>query len=143
MSPHDVIPFITAFAPYSWPATVLLLAWLFRTRIKDVIELKLGDKFYAKFVGFGQVSSDLSDPDPGQKQPRPATKQISPPSGTKWENVGSVFWLGGDLIWAAQAPLRGAPKEKILNALKQAYHHISDLGLADSAPARENFFAEI
>jgi hypothetical protein len=48
-----------------------------------------------------------------------------------------VFWLGGDLIWTGQSALRGAPKQKILHGLTQAYHHISELGLAGSEPAKQ------
>jgi hypothetical protein len=51
--------------------------------------------------------------------------------------VGNIFWLGGDLIWSAQLVLRGAPKGKILHGLRQSYHHISELGLTDSDPAKE------
>lgn len=51
--------------------------------------------------------------------------------------MGNVFWLGGDLIAAAQSALRGAPKSMILQALTQSYHHISELGLADSEPAKQ------
>jgi hypothetical protein len=137
---HEFIPLITALAPYSWPFTIGLLALLFRSRIKDIIELRLGDKFYAKFVGFGQTPSDLVESDPvaiGATPPPAATKQISAPSGPKWENVGDVFWLGSDLVWTGQSALRGAPKGKILHGLNQSYHHISDLGLADSAPAKQ------
>jgi hypothetical protein len=136
MSIHDFIPLITSLIT-SWPIFILIIALLFRRRINDLIELKIGDKFYARFkvVLFGQDPSDLKT-DPTEMLPPPTAKQLSAPSGTKWENVGSVFWLGGDLVWTGQAALRGAPKERILHGLTQAYHHISELGLADSAPGK-------
>lgn len=55
MSIHDFIPLITALAPYSWPITVLILAWSFRNRIKEIIELKVGDKLS---VRWGDAPSD-------------------------------------------------------------------------------------
>lgn len=139
MSIHDLIPLITALAPYSWPVTIGALALLFRSRIKDIVELKLGEKFYAKLVPYGGVPSDLVSADPtiDERHPRPATKQLDAPPGPQWANVGNVFWLGGDLIWTAQFALRGAPKEKILHGLTQSYHHISELGLAGSEPAKQ------
>ncbi len=139
MSIHDLIPLISALAPYSWPVTIGLLALLFRRRIRDVVELKLGEKFYAKLVPYGGVPSDLltTDPTTNAKQPRPAARQIDAQLGPQWGNVGNMFWLGGDLIWTAQFALRGAPKEKILHGLTQSYHHISELGLAGSEPARQ------
>jgi hypothetical protein len=139
MSIHDLIPLITALAPYGWPVMIGLLALLFRSRIKDIVELKLGEKFYAKLVPYGGVPSDLLSTGPAiDKKPLlPASKLLDVPLGPQWENVGNVFWLGGDLIWTAQFALRGAPKEKILHGLTQSYHHISDLGLAGSEPARQ------
>jgi hypothetical protein len=138
MSIHDLIPLLTALAPYSWPVMIGLLALLFRSRIKDIVELKLGEKFYAKLVPYGGVPSDLvSDPASGESQPRPATKQLNAQSDARWENVGNLFWLGGDLIWTPQSALRGAPKEKILHGLTQSYHHISELGLTGSEPAKQ------
>src|ERR1019366_8651925 len=137
MSIHDFISLITAMAPYSWPFTVLILAWSFRNRVKEITEAKLGDKLY---VRWGQVPSDLRSEQPiGETLSRPATKQLSAPSGVKWENVGNLFWLGNDLVWTAQTALRGAPKQTMLQGLTQSYHHISELGLTDSAPAKQLF----
>jgi hypothetical protein len=132
-----VIQLITALAPYGWPVTVLILSWAFRNRIKEITEAKFGDKLWFKW---GQASSDREleklEKATGEALPRPTTKQLNGPRA-KWENVGNVFWLGGDLIATAQSALRGAPKEIIVNALTQAYHHISELGLADSAPGKQ------
>jgi hypothetical protein len=135
MSIHDLIPLISAVAPYSWPCTVLILAWAFHNRIREITEAKFGDKLYVKW---GDVPSDRKlEQATGEPPLRPAAKQLSAPSGPKWENVGNLFWLGGDLIWTAQTALRGAPKAKILHGLNQSYHHISDLGLGESAAAKQ------
>jgi hypothetical protein len=99
---------------------------------KSPEEAKFGD-----FVKWGQAAADLKSDPIGVTPAPPATKQPGAPSGVKWENVGNLFWLGGDLIWTTQAPLRGAPKERILHGLTQSYHHISELGLAESAPAKQ------
>jgi hypothetical protein len=58
-------------------------------------------------------------------------------SAVRWDRVGNVFWLGGDLVTTAQTALRGAPKDEILSALNQAYHHISELGLAETPPGQQ------
>jgi len=134
MSIHDLIPLISALAPYSWPVTVGLLAWFFRARIKELTEAKFGDKLYIKWGG---VPSDLKlEQAAGETLPRPTAKQLGG-QPVKWEKVGNVFWLGGDLIFTAQSALRGAPKGGILQGLTQSYHHISELGLSDSAPAKQ------
>ena len=138
MSTPDLIPLIAASAPYSWPITVLILAWAFHNRIKEVTEAKFGDKLSIKW---GDVPSDRKlEQATGEPLSRSANNQLSVPSGPKWENVGNLFWLGGDLIWTAQSALRGAPKDKILHGLRQSYHHISELGLRESAPAKQLSF---
>jgi hypothetical protein len=101
-----LVPLITALAPYGWPVTVLILAWSFRNRIKEITEAKVGDKVY---VRWGQVPSDLKSEETNSASlPHPATNQLGSPSGPKWENVGNLFWLGADLDWTAQTALRGA-----------------------------------
>jgi hypothetical protein len=87
--------------------------------------IEFGDKLYAKLVVYGKEPSDL-EADPVIRKTLPTTKQLSAPSGAKSENVGNLFWLGGDLIWTA-------------HGLTQSHHHISELGLADSAPAKQLF----
>jgi hypothetical protein len=137
MSIDDLISvrLLTALAPYAWPITVLILARMFRSRIKELIELKFGDKVS---ISFGSASSDRKLEQITRERPeRSASKELSTSSGPQWNRVGNVFWLGGDLIATAQTTLRGAPKDSISHALAQAYHHISELGLTDSAPARE------
>ena len=59
-------------------------------------------------------------------------------SRARWENVGNVFWLCGDLVGAAEMAHRD-PKPKVVHALEQAHHHISELGLAESSPAKQIF----
>jgi hypothetical protein len=137
MSVDDLISvrLLTALAPYAWPITVLILASMFRSRIKELIELKFGDKVS---ISFGSASSDRKLEQITRERPeRSASKELSPSSGPQWSRVGNVFWLGGDLIATAQTSLRGAPKGSIRHALAQAHHHISELGLAESDPARE------
>jgi hypothetical protein len=133
MSIHELIPLITALASYSWPITVLILAWAFRKRIKEITEAKFGDKLYFRW---GDLPSDRRQVEQvtGETSTHAAAKALNAPSGPEWGNVGNLFWLGADLIWTAQSALRGAPKEKILHGLRQSYHHISELGLAGSAP---------
>jgi len=63
-------------------------------------------------------------------------KQTSASSGVKWENVANIFWLGNDLRTTQQTAWNNASKDKILRALTQSYHHLSELGLTNSGPAK-------
>lgn len=63
-------------------------------------------------------------------------KQISTLSGAGWGNVASLFWLGNDLDWTAERVKGNAPKERIVHGLTQSYHHLGQLGLAESVPGK-------
>jgi len=116
-----------------WPCTVLILAFVFRRNVRNLItsltEAKIGDKVFK----FGQANSDriLTDvaegniTSPVYDQPKFTTSQTS----IKWEKSANLFWLGNDLEWTAQTILRGAPKKNIVHGLTQCYHHSSELGL--------------
>jgi hypothetical protein len=72
-----------------------------------------------------------------QKPPSGVVKQIDAYSGTKWEKVASLFWLGNDLEWTRHTAVSGKPKERISLGLIQCNHHLSELGLADSVPGKQ------
>jgi hypothetical protein len=127
---HD---FITLTIALLWPATILIIVYGFRKGIKDLIasitEVKIGNNIAAKF-GQAKIDTQLL---PGP----PASKEISAPSPMKWDKPANLFWLGNDVEWTAQTVLRGAPKERILHGLAQCHHHISQIGMAESAPAKQ------
>jgi hypothetical protein len=132
---RDFIPLVT-----TWPIIVLILALWFQRQIKNLIasvyEARIGSNV---FVRFWQFRLDARGPDVRASEALSgpaAAKQITP-SGAKLENVASLFWLGNDLEWTSQTVLRGAPKDRILHGLKQCYHHISEIGLAQSAPGQQ------
>jgi hypothetical protein len=131
MGMHDFIPLFIALL---WPATVLVLAFGFRNGIRDliakVVKLEIGKGIV---IGFGQAWID-SDHDEGKTlEGDPVPKQIADVTG-KWKPA-NWFWLGSDLETTAQRTLRGAPKGKIIGGLGQISHHMSEVGLSDSAPA--------
>jgi hypothetical protein len=63
----------------------------------------------------------------------------------KWENTGSLFWLGVDLIWAMDFVLRGAPGEAIGYLVEHLLSYIRSMGLASTevGAAIEGNLAEI
>jgi hypothetical protein len=134
-SAHDVVPLVTAFSSYAWPVTVLILAFFFRTPIEGLIarinRVKVGDNA----VEFGAGTFDKKDIDFG-RAPVERVNQLNALPEPKWERVLSIFWIGGDLLAAAQFTLRGAPKKRILHFLTQAHHHISEVGLAETDAGR-------
>jgi hypothetical protein len=104
-----------------------------RSLTKSPEEIEFGEKLFR----WGQDPSDLRSGDAVDEMlPGPVTT-LSGLSGVRLEGVADLFWLGGDLIWTGQTALRGAPRERILHGLTQSYHHISELGLADSAPGKQ------
>jgi hypothetical protein len=55
---------------------------------------------------------------------------------SKWQNVANVFWLGSDLESALRFLWGPGSKQDILNAMGQASHHASEIGLSDTEPAK-------
>lgn len=132
---HDYIPFLTAAL---WPATVLILTFGFRKSINQVIEsiaeLRLwGDKAVVRW-GHAKVDSLGIEV---EATTAPPPKQLSAPLAAKWDRPADIFWLGSDLETTAQAALRGAAKDRIVRGLRQSHHHLSEIGLGDSAPGRQ------
>jgi hypothetical protein len=128
---HDLLSFFTALL---WPATVLILALGFRKSIKQLIEslteLRLwGEKAVLKWP---QAKVDTM----GELSAPSSPKQLSGVPTAKWDKPANLFWLGSDLETTSQTALRGAPKERILRGLRQSSHHLSELGLGDSAPGK-------
>jgi hypothetical protein len=70
-----------------------------------------------------------------EKLPGPTPDRIGAPP-IRWHNVANVFWLGSDLNWTVQALRSGKPKERVVHGLTQSYHHLSELGLAESTPGK-------
>jgi hypothetical protein len=130
---HDFLSFFTAML---WPATVLILAFGFRKSIKQLIEslaeLRLwGDKAVLKWP---QAKVDTIRE--GEVSVASSPKQLIGVATAKWDQPANLFWLGSDLETTSQTALRGAPKERILRGLRQSHHHLSELGLGDSAPGK-------
>jgi len=69
-----------------------------------------------------------------QKLPGAVVGQISTLPSVKWERVANLFWAGHDLAWTEHTVRSTAPKKRILHGLIQSYHHLSEMGLADSGP---------
>jgi hypothetical protein len=138
---HELFPLLIPFVPLLtgllWPVTTLIILFWFRKGIKGLVqslaEASIGNSLVFKFW---QVKNDIkgAEPLPGTTG---TAKQIIAPSDAKWQNVANLFWLGSDLDWTVQTMLRGAPKERIVHGLRQANHHSSQVGLANTAPGQQ------
>lgn len=55
-----------------------------------------------------------------------------------WDKVGTLFWLGNDLMWIKDMMFRGAHPERVLQGIDHALQYVRDLGFEeDSFPADE------
>jgi hypothetical protein len=70
-------------------------------------------------------------------QTNPPKESAAPPGSLKPSATGSLYWLGHDLMWTADALLRQAPSERVLVGLDQAQHHLAQVGLGETQIARE------
>jgi len=71
----------------------------------------------------------------------PAQKTAAPPVGSlNTRAIGSIYWLGHDLMWTADVLLRKGPPEEVLVGLAQARHHLFQVGL-DGTPIGDELLA--
>jgi hypothetical protein len=63
------------------------------------------------------------------------TKAIT---GMDWDKVGTLFWLGNDLMWIQDMILRDAPPKRLLQGLRHARQYSRDIDLGEkSFPCQE------
>ena len=63
-------------------------------------------------------------------------RRESPTDSFKWGQTGNLFWLGHDLMWIVAAFIHEGDQEKARNGLRQAHHHLCEIGMSESVYAR-------
>ncbi len=58
---------------------------------------------------------------------------ITVESEIEWDNVGSLFWLGNDLMWIKDMMFRGAMPERALEGIEKAMKYATQLGFSDKS----------
>lgn len=84
------------------------------------------EAFFLRSAGipYGQAGMDKPDAHTHpQKNPAPLPRSLITSA------TGSLYWLGHDLMWTADALLRKGPSEDVLVGLAQARHHLAEVGL--------------
>jgi hypothetical protein len=87
---------------------------------------------YFVSLAFGRASFDKPD-----LQIHSVKKSASPRDSLTTKATGSLYWLGHDLMWTADALLRKGPSEDVLVGLAQAGHHLAQVGLGETPIERE------
>jgi hypothetical protein len=84
------------------------------------------EAFFLRSAGipYGQAGIDNPDTRAHSAKP-PASASRSLDSNA----TGSLYWLGHDLMWTADALLRRGPPEDVLVGIAQARHHLTQVGL--------------
>ena len=114
---------------WSWPVVLLVLILIFRSEIRGAF----GRIRTAVLPGGTQVSFGEAEIDQRSQRERGPTRSGLTIDSRK---TGSLFWLGHDLMWTADAVLRGAPSDRVLHGIDQSLHHIRQVGLANSSHER-------
>jgi hypothetical protein len=81
---------------------------------------------------YGQTHFDTR-PTPSDQQ----RESAAPPGALDTGKPATLYWLGHDLMWAADALLRQAPPREVIIGLEQAQHHLIETGLEGTPIARE------
>ena len=59
----------------------------------------------------------------------PQSNQIS----INWNNVGTLFWLGNDLMWIQDMMYRGAMPERVLQGIENVRIYFNELGFDNNS----------
>ena len=54
-------------------------------------------------------------------------------SEINWDKVGTIFWLGNDLMWIQDMMYRGALPERVLQGVSKAMRYSKDLGFGEKS----------
>jgi len=142
----------------AWPLVIFSLALVVLLRYPGQVGRLLGQIKEIEGPGtairFGEASVDES-PQAGEERAQVAASpavtdstregeepvEAAPAAGIRWENSGNLFWVGYDLMSGIDFALRGAPRGKILHALRQSWWHVTCLGV--SHPSIEGRLAQL
>ena len=112
----------------AWPLTVLLLAWFLRHEVR----VAFGRMQKAKLPGgaelsFGNPTADV----PGESPFTSAGPEQA--TAPELDKIGSIYWLGHDIMWTIDVLLRNASPEVILHGLRSSLHHLQQAGLKETS----------
>ncbi len=116
----------------AWPVTVVVLALAFRRELVKVI----GRLDSAKLPGGTQLSFGTATVDKEDSK-RPAQDEDAGTNSLDRTKVGNIYWLGYDLMWTVDALLRGAPGLEVRHGIRQALHHLTQLGGQDTSAGQK------
>jgi len=118
----------------SFPVVVFFVfAWLVsRHHAKLYPPQAFREEGYFVSLAFGRASFDKRDLQTG-----PLKKSAAPIHSLRTSATGSLYWLGHDLMWTADALLRKGPSEHVLIGPARARHHLVQVGLGDTPIERE------
>lgn len=81
------------------------------------------DERIFQVLAYGNATFDQSTPAP-EARANPAAA-----GGLRHDKPANLFWLGHDLMWAADTLLRSGPPQHVVIGLEQARHHMNEAGL--------------
>ena len=118
-------------------ALILILVLIFKDRVAEIV--------------FGPAKMSLFKPDE-QDETLELAKEIAEkeapatPStpAIHWDKVGTLFWLGNDLMWITDMVYRGASPDLVMQGARNVKQYLADLGfLDDSFPLQQLSLATV
>ena len=88
------------------------------------------EKDFKDLATYGRAAFDKRELQPDPKTLAPIRHALI--TALKVSATGSLFWVGHDLMWSADALLRNAPAQQVLIGLAQARHHLVEVGLSNT-----------
>ncbi len=128
-----VLPLVDALA---WPVTVLLLVVIFRSEMVLLIRRLKSADLSSRVLQFGESPIDRGEQPKQQPRQRKKTKTVQSKK-VEWDKPATLFWLANDLMWLQDILLRGGPRDKFIEGLRNTRNYAVNLGLSDTFATEE------
>jgi hypothetical protein len=130
---ENVLPLVDALA---WPLTVILLVLVFRAEIISLIKRLKTTDLSSRVLQFGESPLDRGELPKQQPRQRKKAKAVQSKI-IEWDKPATLFWLANDLMWLQDILLRGGPRDKFIEGLRNTREYAIRLGLSGTFATEE------
>jgi hypothetical protein len=128
------------FSAIAWPLAVCIGIYMLRSKLEYLISRVADRLTSATFSGVGKFELREEERERKQVGVADAGVPLQTPAlyvgKLKKDKVGSLYWLGSDMMAASHVVASGQPRQRIVAILRQCDHHLKVIGF-ENTPIHE------